>query len=187
MSEQIGKCPYCGSDNVSITSTWGKYFGKCNGCGACGPEAQNYTDAVLLWNAAANALRKVEDERDALRAALEQTEEERHETVSKLSLALIREAAGDKRQDELEAEIERMREHNKNLFLRIDLLNEYKEIWYKSAMESLTERDEARRVARHWYNAANAWMKNWTELINALPARNEPQSVRVTETSDSEG
>lgn len=190
---------------VSVETENGKeYYVECD-CGARGPIAYSSDDAVDMWNAAANALAKKNAEIEKLKqwlkncideekkraddateiqhklnaeiarltAALADTEEQRHEAVSKLSLALIREVESNKRQDELEAEIEQLRKERHTMCIDYERVEQ--------------ERDEARKVARHWYKAAHAWMKTWSELIDALPARNEPQSIRVTETTDSDG
>ena len=205
--EEIKECPYCGSDQVETMETWGKRYVNCNDCNATGPTTTgSKNDAVLLWNAASNALSKKDAEIARLTEALSDTEEQRHETVSKLSLALIREAASNNRQDELEAEIEKLRKEHQDYIN--DVVNTNTNAWMKYTnnlkaeiarlveacddlegeyMRMKEQRDEARKVARRYYNAANAWMKNWTELINALPAQNEPQSVRVTETSEIDG
>ena len=123
MTEQISKCPYCGSKDTKVSGWLGGSFGICNSCGTTGPDADNESDAIILWNVAANAKRaddateiqhKLNAEIARLTAALADTEEQRHEAVSKLSLALIREVESNKRQDELEAEIEKLRKEIKS-------------------------------------------------------------------------
>ena len=56
MSVKILACPYCGSDCVDVKFFFDVWCGKCINCSAAGPEARDKSDAILLWNAAANAL-----------------------------------------------------------------------------------------------------------------------------------
>ena len=58
MSVKILACPYCGSDCVDVKFFFDVWCGKCINCSAAGPEARDKSDAILLWNAAANALAK---------------------------------------------------------------------------------------------------------------------------------
>lgn len=121
MVEKILQCPYCGSDSTKVSDFYGSWCGTCLDCEATGPAALDINDAVLLWNAAANAL----EQKDA-------------------EIARLTEAC-----DDLEGEYLRMKEHSENLMLRINQLEEYKEIWYKRAMESLDQRDKAKaEIAR---------------------------------------
>jgi hypothetical protein len=176
MTEKILACPYCGAIECEVDDCGNNDWHVYCVCGATGPDAGNESDAVLLWSAASNALAKKDAE------------------IEKLN----------KIQHQLNAEIERQKlaythyyynfhnaiaERDEALKRLKDCQDMYQlnlECHYDTKERLTAERDEARRVARVWYNSANAWMKNWTELINALPARNEPQSVRVTETSDSD-
>lgn len=162
MTEKIGKCPFCGSENVGFQEV----CVVCVDCGAEGPYFGSEEEAVLLWNAAANAL----EQKDA-------------------EIARLVEAC-----DDLEGEYLRMKEQRDEALATRDAavskLSEMRTMWIgdvKMLQDRngilLNQRDEAREWARRYYNAANAWMKNWTELINALPARNEPQSVRIENTN----
>ena len=103
MSEKILACPYCGSDSTKVSDFYGSWCGTCLDCEATGPAALDINDAVLLWNAAANAL----EQKDA-------------------EIARLVEAC-----DDLQGEYLRMKD----------------------------ERDEARRVARAWYQTAQELKK----------------------------
>ena len=76
MSE-IKECPYCESKNCKVDDwSYGlDYYGECNDCGARGPLVKSKSDAILLWNAAANQL-------DMLRVELEQLRKERDEACA---------------------------------------------------------------------------------------------------------
>ena len=64
--EQIKECPYCESKNCKVDDlSYGlDYYGECNDCGARGPLAKSKTDAVQLWNAAANQIEALCKERN---------------------------------------------------------------------------------------------------------------------------
>lgn len=155
MSEKIKQCPYCGSEEGYVDGFLGRRKVVC-GCGATGPGGKTDADAILLWNAAANALEAKDAEiADAKRRIYD----------------------GDMRVVKLEAEITELQDEIKRLNVA----------WQTSEFGCTNlraERDEARKVAKHWYIAAKAWMKNCDTLLDALPTRNEPQSIRVTATSD---
>lgn len=149
MSEKILACPYCGGEVVNSEWNIGSVgWLECDNCGATGPRANNIPDAILLWNAAANALAKKDEEIEKLKQWLQNSMDEEKkrqdhaiERQSKLSnelqLERKRVAAGDKRQDELEAEIARL------TAACDDLQGEY--------LRMKDERDEARKVARRLY------------------------------------
>jgi len=63
--EQIKECPYCESKDCEVDDwSYGlDYYGECNDCGARGSLAKSKTDAILLWNAAANQIEQLRKER----------------------------------------------------------------------------------------------------------------------------
>ena len=66
MTETIGYCTYCTEPKqLAVVHNPGDTFVRCLSCGARGPKAKDMNDAVLLWNAASNALTV---ERQALEA-----------------------------------------------------------------------------------------------------------------------
>ena len=66
MTEKIKPCPYCGYEQADkLTESGKEYFVYCQ-CGARGSTARCGDDAILLWNAASNALEAVKAERDTL-------------------------------------------------------------------------------------------------------------------------
>lgn len=70
MSEKILACPYQCITNkvVSVETENGKeYYVECD-CGARGPIAYSSDDAIEMWNAAANALAKKDEEIEKRRA-----------------------------------------------------------------------------------------------------------------------
>lgn len=50
MSDELRPCPFCGSGNVSISTTIMRCH--CNGCGAHGPVGDHKDKAIKLWNKA---------------------------------------------------------------------------------------------------------------------------------------
>lgn len=298
MTEKIGKCAYCGSDCVDVANVLGKFFVKCDDCGANGPEAHGYSDAILLWNAAYNqveALRKerdgleescerlkelidtcnsmwnntiqernemardydnernrankleseveplryeltgrklenvtLKDERDEAKAEIEKwkaeyvrirqecdafyrTNEEvfnenrkLNDEIKKLNVAWQTSEFGctnlraerDEANaeiarlvsacDDLEGEYLRMKEHSENLMLRINQLEEYRRTWYKRAMESLDQRDEARRVARRLYADNQLKDGDIIRLCEELDKRPILKIARQIETTEQE-
>jgi hypothetical protein len=69
MMEEIKACPYCGSDSTEVSDFYGSWCGACLDCEAIGPTALDINDAVLLWNAAANALAAKDAEIEKLNVA----------------------------------------------------------------------------------------------------------------------
>ena len=60
MTEPIGYCVYCTEPKqLAVVHNPGDTFVRCLSCGARGPKAKDMADAVLLWNAASNALEAV--------------------------------------------------------------------------------------------------------------------------------
>jgi len=80
MSEQIKECPYCESKNCEVDDmSYGlDYYGECNDCGARGPLAKSKTDAVQLWNAAANQIEQLRNQIDDLLISAGALIDERH-------------------------------------------------------------------------------------------------------------
>lgn len=197
MSEDIEQCPFCGGEGIELRGMDDPLENKwvyCLSCGSEGPQNRDKTDAILLWNAAYNQLEAKDDEIarlsehvSNLSSALDEANEMCHSYSMNLKIEQHRVAAGDKRQDKLEAEIEKLKQWHEDIAQQlskvtterdiaihllenkqclINQLTEHKEIWCKRAFESLNQRDEARRVARRLYQLT----------------RNEPQSSRVDET-----
>jgi regulator of replication initiation timing len=135
MSEDIKACPYCGSKDTKVSGWLGGSFGRCNSCGTTGPDADNESDAILLWNAAANQL-----------AAKNAEIAEHRNHVAKI---MQRENNMMKHNEKLRAEIEQLRN---DLRIRDDGRTAIS-IGY---IEAIKERDEARRVARRLYDERNA-------------------------------
>ncbi len=51
MSNEMKTCPFCGSDNVEISSNGkNEYYGTCNICMCFSPEATTADDAIERWN-----------------------------------------------------------------------------------------------------------------------------------------
>lgn len=159
MSEDIKACPFCGGDAELVWYGYYNFYNvRCNSCFATGPqssqdEKENKDSAILLWNAAANALAKKDEEIETLKQWLKNTIDEakkrndeaveiQHKLNTDLYMAKKRESSSDKRQDELEAEIEKLRESM--------------EFFSENASNYLAERDEARRVARRLYKERDA-------------------------------
>jgi hypothetical protein len=123
MSEDIKACPYCGSKDTKVSGWLGGSFGRCNSCGTTGPDADNESDAILLWNAAANQL-----------AAKNAEIAEHRNHVAKI---MQRENNMMKHNEKLRAEI-----------ARLTVAWRTAETGYTNMRN---ERDEARRVARRLY------------------------------------
>ena len=200
MMEEIKECPYCGSNQVETMETWGKRYVNCNDCNATGPTTTgSKNDAVLLWNAAANALAAKDAEIADKKRIIEDmfvtsvnVQAENRKLATALSVEKRRVEAGNKRQDELEAEIEELRKEIKSwLELSQAQLNE--------KYLTLDQRDEARTWARRLYAAnkelitalahnASVTSAQWHDYKEiATITRNELQSVRVAETSEIDG
>lgn len=68
--EAIKPCPFCGEpDALYCLPILAEYMVHCNTCSATGPRTVRHDDAILLWNAAANALEAAKHECDNLREA----------------------------------------------------------------------------------------------------------------------
>ena len=143
MMEEIKECPYCGSDQVETMETWGKRYVNCNDCNATGPTTTgSKNDAVLLWNAASNALAAKDEEIEKLR-------KEHQDYINDVVNTNTNEWA--KYTNNLKAEIARL------VAACDDLEGEY--------LRVKEQRDEARRVARVWYSWYNTEYKT-VKLIN---------------------
>ena len=168
--EKIKACPYCGGDG--IVSYFYLSYVRCTSCGAFGPEADTKDDAILLWNAAANALAEKDAEIEELKELQIRLEEQNRQYSMNWQTELRRVEAGDKRQDELEAEIDKLRKERDAVIDRaakaILALDELKTLYSTidaeieklrgnlSALDMIAnamqyQRDEARRVARRLY------------------------------------
>ena len=183
MTEKILACPFCGGDGM--VSVFYLSYVRCTSCGAFGPEADTKDDAILLWNAAANALAEKDAEIEELKELQIRLEEQNRQYSMNWQTELRRVEAGDKRQDELEAEIDKLRKERDAVIDRaakaILALDELKTLYSTidaeieklrgnlSALDMIAnamqhQRDEARRVARRLY-ATNK------ELIDAFARR----------------
>jgi Lar family restriction alleviation protein len=56
-TEELKSCPFCGSEDVSISTTHYQkigdvagYHGECHECASCGPDSESKEDAVRAWN-----------------------------------------------------------------------------------------------------------------------------------------
>ena len=178
MSEQIKQCPFCGGDmNITVCDDPdSRYWIKCYTCGSTGPVSITKNDAILLWNAAANAL----EQKDA-------------------EIARLVEAC-----DDLEGEYLRMKEQRdeaRKVARRLYRDSQLKDGDIIRLCEELATRNEARKVAKHWYKTAQEYKKEFGSLPEddddvlidsakskeyyiATYTRTEPQSIRVTATSD---
>jgi len=50
MKTSLERCPFCNSHNLQGDMNQVVYWVACLDCGACGPQAMNKTEAILLWN-----------------------------------------------------------------------------------------------------------------------------------------
>jgi chromosome segregation ATPase len=141
MSEDIKACPYCGSKDTKVSGWLGERFGRCNSCGTTGPDADNESDAILLWNAAANALaakdREIEQLRNGIDEALREAPDENSYSVYLDMVSVFR------------GEIKQLRE---KVDLYKDRAEESMRLWTENRSmlqdrieELFVERDEAMR------------------------------------------
>ena len=166
MTEKILACPYCGGDDLKVAkyTEYGQHiYVTCNDCGSRGPESasQSSDDAILRWNAAANALAAKDAEIDKLRADLAESQEQ-------LRMAMVRYNANHANLmhmiDKLRKESDAVREAQEDAHT----YGVYRELVtnYRAEIEQLSDnlsaldmianamqqqRDEARRVARFLY------------------------------------
>lgn len=117
MSEKIGKCPYCPVPTVTMVfnPNGDDAFVECSRCKTQGPSGKNEAEAIAKWNAAANALAKKDEEIEKLRdemhsqdEALADAQDKRDKYYADWYAEHCRVEAGNRRQDELEAEIARL-------------------------------------------------------------------------------
>jgi Lar family restriction alleviation protein len=119
MTEQIKACPFCGSEEAFSRNMTDDWHVVCKYCGSTGPDADRVNDAILLWNAAANALANKDESIAELREKVELYKGRAEEATREWT------------------------EERSRLYNRIEQL--------------FAERDEARKVAKVWYNAAGVW------------------------------
>ena len=116
--------------------------------------------AGLLWNAAANALaakdREIEQLRNGIDEALREAPDENSYSVYLDMVSVFRGEI-----EQLREECDAYNHRIDNLLFKIDQLEKYKEISYKRSIVLRDQLDEARRVARVWYNAAGVWKERY--------------------------
>lgn len=195
MTEQILACPFqCVTlKAVSVETENGKeYYVECD-CGARGPIAYSKNHAIEMWNAAAYALAKKDDEIEQLRKErhtmcidYERVEQERDEAkaeIEKWKAEYVRihqecdafnrtneEVFNENRKLKSEyAELRATLNHISDLILitekQRDEAKKELDRWRDMVIPITAERDEARRVARVWYNWYNTEYKT-VKLIN---------------------
>ena len=229
--EKIKRCPFCRNELLEIYDESANFYVFCSSCGAQGPFLKDKPAAITAWNAAANQLAAKDEEIADKKRIIEDmfvasvnVQAENRKLATALSVEKRRVEAGNKRQDELEAEIARLTAacddmqgdmlkarderdeakaeiekwkaeyvrirqecdafnrtneevFNKNRKVRADYaelratLNAMSELllktekqrdalkkelgeWHDMVIPLTSERDEARRVARYWYDDA---------------------------------
>lgn len=124
--EAIKPCPFCGEpDALYCLPILAEYMVHCNTCSATGPRTVRHDDAILLWNAAANALEAAKHECDNLREACL--------GYSQIQASLV------EQRDEVIKERDELQSRVSELYTKC---NSFESLW----LAAVSQRDEARDV-----------------------------------------
>ena len=79
MSEELKSCPFCGGENVELSTSIRSQYVQCNECNAFGPDGRDSRQAVCGWNTRSDRMESLEAENARLREALSYIAESEHE------------------------------------------------------------------------------------------------------------
>lgn len=144
---EIKPCPYChDAENFHLASPIGQLcYVVCKTCGACGPTSRSKADAILLHNAAADALEAAKAEISRLTHMLDKSPE-----IIARQTEAIAEAIAER------DEAKKLLKHAANLLVERDEARAYA-IRYRRALEEIHERGKEASMAHMGVIVCTDW------------------------------